>query len=128
MIRSQIMERDCTSYPEGIATCGTLVDYGLTGPLVFGPPKGEGLWFQVPFESRGVASGACHTSEGENYTYARDGSIVGMVFLEMGPDTLISEGLDEVLGGTQIEVAITDAETDDLCPSACPPKKLVGES
>lgn len=104
------------------------MDYELTGPLVFGPPEWEGLRFHVVFESRGVASGTCKTSEGEDYSYSRDGSIVGLVFLELGPDALVSEGFDQVLESTRIEVAITDLETDDLNPTDGPPEKFAGEA
>jgi len=128
LIQNQIMERECIGYPERTATRGSLVRYEITGPLVFDPPQGEGLRFQVGFESRGVASGACKTSEGEDYTYARAGSIVGKVFLEMGPDTLIAEGFEQILGSAQLELTITDVETDDLLLTEGSREKFAGES
>ena len=127
-VTAEVVGRDCTGYPDGAATPGTLVDFELTAPFSFGPPEGEGLCFLVPFESRGVASGQCKTSEGADYTYARDGSIAGTVQVELGPDALITAGSEQIMDGTILQISFNSLQVDDEFPSQGPPEKFAGEA
>ena len=128
LIVQQIMGRQCTGYPGGAATPGIIVAYELNAPLVFGPPEGSGLQFDLDFESRGVASGHCKTSDGEDYTYSKDGPVLGRIFIGLGPDSLIEGSLEEIIKGTIPEITFTDLQIDDQSPTDGPPEKFAGES
>ena len=104
LIQTQVFDRECICYPSGSAMTGAIVDYDLTGPLVFAPAEGEGLRFHVGVESRGVTSGQCKTPEGEHYTYARDSPILGQALVEFGPDTLLAEGVEQIVEPIDMDV------------------------
>lgn len=128
LIVDQVMEREAHGFPGGASTLGTIVDYELTAPIVFGPPEGGGLRWRVPFESRGVASGQCKTSESEDYTWSRDGALTGILDLELPEDAVQLGEFEEIVDGTLLDVLIEEVAVDDQSPSPERPEKFAGEA
>ena len=128
IVLDEVIERPCLGQTGEGPTQGEVVDYELTGPLVFGPPEADGVRFTVPFESRGVASGQCKTSEGEDYTFARDGAILGLIPVELGQDALTLTRIVDILDGTIIEIEIDEVDVDELETAGVLPETFAGEA
>ena len=127
ILLDEIIGRPCLARPAGEPIQGEVVDYEFTGPMVLGLPEGEGLRYDLPFESRGVSSGKCHDGDGD-YTFAQDGAITGTVRVELGPDTLQLSKVADILDGTIIEILIDQVDVDELEPAGVPPENFAGES
>lgn len=128
MIMDEIVDRECVATPPGGPTAGTVVDYELTGTLRFGEPAGEGVRFDLPFVSSGVASGSCGIRGGGQHTFSRDGAIRGVVRLELGPDALTPERMEEIIDTSIIEIMINQVDVDENPRGEVPAEAFAGEA
>lgn len=128
MILDEVIERPCVGQTAEGPAQGEIVDYEMIAPLVFGSPEAAGVRFTVPFESLGVAAGQCKTSSGEDYTFVRDGAIVGVIRVELGQDALTLSRIVDILDGTIIEIVIDDVDVDELESAGVPPETFAGEA
>lgn len=128
LIQTILMGRPCMGYSHSGPTPGSVVDYELTSPLVFGEPEGQGLNYRIPFESRGVACGQCKTTEGADYTFARDSDIRGEVEVLFPSDTLALEAPKKILARVGLSLMIDNVQTDDVQSPASVSTTFAGES
>lgn len=128
MIMDQVVDRDCVARPEGRPVTGAVVDYELTGNLRYGAPTGEGVRFNLPFVSSGTASGSCAAPGGGEHTFARDGAIRGVIRLDLGPEALTLERIEEILDSTIIEIVLSQVDVDENPRRGVPAEAFAGEA